>query len=192
MADLYQRLELTHRATTDQIRASYRRLAKRWHPDVCAEANAEERFIAITEAYEILIDPVKRAYYDRTKESPSPKRVRRSKQARYERKVRNEQQKARRKASSYSKESYENFQHSYFDSPAAYYAPKFLGCFGIGIVGMIVLTLEFLLLEYFDLPSKVIFPMFFVSIFALIIGGTWASVQFDSWHNAWQRKRKKK
>jgi curved DNA-binding protein len=55
---------LTDTATTDEIKAAYRRLARKFHPDVSKEKNAEERFKSINEAYEALKDPEKRKAYD--------------------------------------------------------------------------------------------------------------------------------
>src|SRR6185503_15006766 len=51
-------------AAPDDIKRAYRRLARKYHPDVSKEPNAEERFKEIGEAYEVLRDPEKRAAYD--------------------------------------------------------------------------------------------------------------------------------
>ena len=51
-------------ATQDEIKRSYRKLARKYHPDVSKESDAEERFKALGEAYEVLKDPEKRAAYD--------------------------------------------------------------------------------------------------------------------------------
>src|ERR1044072_9385609 len=50
-------------ASPDDIKRAYRRLARKYHPDVSKEKNAEERFKEIGEAYEVLRDPEKRAAY---------------------------------------------------------------------------------------------------------------------------------
>ena len=57
---------MTREATADDIRRAYRRLAKEYHPDV--NPDGEDRFKKITEAYELLLDPDRRAEYDRTHE----------------------------------------------------------------------------------------------------------------------------
>ena len=62
--DYYAVMEVPPEATPDEIKKAYRRLARRYHPDVSKETNAEERFKALGEAYEVLKDPEKRAEYD--------------------------------------------------------------------------------------------------------------------------------
>jgi curved DNA-binding protein len=63
--DYYETLGVSRDASQDDIRAAYRRLARQNHPDVNKSPEAEERFKEISEAYEVLRDPEKRAQYDR-------------------------------------------------------------------------------------------------------------------------------
>ena len=65
MADYYEVLGVGRDASDDDIKKSYRRLAMQWHPDKNSAPEAEDRFKAITEAYDVLRDPQKRAAYDR-------------------------------------------------------------------------------------------------------------------------------
>ncbi|MGH8076485.1 MAG: DnaJ C-terminal domain-containing protein [Lysobacter sp.] len=62
--DYYETLGLEPNAGEAEIKTAYRRLARKFHPDVSKEAGAEERFKAVNEAYEALRDPQKRAAYD--------------------------------------------------------------------------------------------------------------------------------
>lgn len=61
---LYQTLEINENATSEAIKKAYRKLARKYHPDINKEKGAEEKFKEITAAYEILSDPQKRAQYD--------------------------------------------------------------------------------------------------------------------------------
>jgi molecular chaperone DnaJ len=66
MADYYAILEVQRGASDDDIKKSYRKLAMKYHPDRNnGSKEAEERFKEITEAYDVLRDPQKRAAYDR-------------------------------------------------------------------------------------------------------------------------------
>lgn len=63
--DYYQILGIPRSAAEDDVKNAYRKLARKFHPDVSKEPNAEERFKEIGEAYEVLKDKEKRAAYDR-------------------------------------------------------------------------------------------------------------------------------
>src|SRR5216683_2561649 len=63
--DYYEVLGVSRNASDEELKKSFRRLAKQYHPDANKEQGAETRFIEINEAYEVLSDPQKRAAYDR-------------------------------------------------------------------------------------------------------------------------------
>jgi len=63
--DYYQTLDLKKDASQDDIKRAYRKLARKFHPDVNKSPDAEEKFKELGEAYEVLQDPEKRAAYDK-------------------------------------------------------------------------------------------------------------------------------
>lgn len=67
--DYYKTLGISQNASDDEIKKAYRRLARRYHPDVSEEPDAEAQFKRIAEAYEVLKDPEKRKLYDQLGEN---------------------------------------------------------------------------------------------------------------------------
>jgi curved DNA-binding protein len=63
--DYYQLLGVSRAADAKEIQRAYRKLARKYHPDVNKEAGAEDKFKRISEAYHVLTDPESRAQYDR-------------------------------------------------------------------------------------------------------------------------------
>ncbi len=62
--DLYEVLGVSKGASDDEIKKAYRKLSKKFHPDINKEAGAEDKFKEVAEAYEVLSDANKRAAYD--------------------------------------------------------------------------------------------------------------------------------
>jgi len=64
VSDYYDILSIPRNADDKEVKKAYRNLARKYHPDVCKEPGAEEKFKQINEAYSVLSDPQKRAQYD--------------------------------------------------------------------------------------------------------------------------------
>ncbi|MFA8439599.1 molecular chaperone DnaJ [Pueribacillus sp. YX66] len=62
--DYYEVLGIDKNASADEIKKAYRKLARKYHPDVSKDPDAEEKFKEVKEAYETLNDPNKKAHYD--------------------------------------------------------------------------------------------------------------------------------
>src|SRR5690348_1102253 len=85
--DYYKTLDVPRNATPEAIKVAYRRLARKYHPDVSREPLAELRFKEVGEAYKVLKDPATRAAYDlipcptsyqsRSRPEPKPQATRR-------------------------------------------------------------------------------------------------------------------
>lgn len=62
--DYYEVLGVDQNASVDEVKKAYRKLARKYHPDVNKEADAEDKFKEVKEAYDTLSDPQKKARYD--------------------------------------------------------------------------------------------------------------------------------
>ncbi|NWI25434.1 DNJB8 protein, partial [Sula dactylatra] len=78
MVDYYKVLGLQKSASQDDVKKSYHKLALKWHPDKnpSNKEEAEKKFKAIAAAYEVLSDPQKRSFYDRSVKESRSHRVR--------------------------------------------------------------------------------------------------------------------
>ena len=64
MKKLYEILDVSETATEEELKKAYRKLARKYHPDICKDPECEEKFKELNTAYEILKDPEKRKQYD--------------------------------------------------------------------------------------------------------------------------------
>ena len=183
MYNLYEILGLTHTATQQEIKEAYRVLAKRYHPDVSKMANAEEKFIVITEAYEILKDPEIRRRYDLTSASPNPKKT--TGRERYEDTA--YRAAARKKAREASKKPYRKREHEYFETYAAFLFPKMLGCFGLVLVAILIMFIAGIIFLYLGLDLGFVFFVWIILIPIIAIN----QINFNDWHNRRQKRKAK-
>ena len=95
--DPYKLLEVHRRASQEEIRQAYRRMARKHHPDVSKEPGATARFQEINLAYEILSDPVRRREIDRRTAAAEAAEAS-SKTAQRARQERNRERRRRREA----------------------------------------------------------------------------------------------
>jgi len=70
--DYYRTLGVAREAPADDVKKAYRKLARKYHPDVSREPDAEKRMKEVNEAYEVLSDPEKRAAYDQLGKNHQP------------------------------------------------------------------------------------------------------------------------
>ncbi len=69
--DYYELLGIDKDSTKEEVKKAYRKLAKKYHPDINkTDPHAKEKFIEIKEAYDILVDPIKRKAYDQLRNNP--------------------------------------------------------------------------------------------------------------------------
>lgn len=72
----YQTLEISSRASQQEVKDAYRRLAKRFHPDICDKEVNKERIVEINQAYEILGDRHQRQQYDLSRDAANFRGIR--------------------------------------------------------------------------------------------------------------------
>lgn len=114
MKDYYKILELEFGADILAVKKAYRRLALKYHPDKNKEPNASQKFIEITEAYEVLRDPLKKGEYDRLYEAyfrtkPQKQYAEQSYEQTYQQKQQEWADFGREKAKEYSSIPFEEF-----------------------------------------------------------------------------------
>lgn len=155
----YKILGLKSGASQAEIKGAYRRLAKKYHPDICKEPDAEEKFIEITEAYDLLLgggSPVSEFNFSGTEEvHKTPEEKRRERARAY----------ANMRYSTFKKNN-AAFQKSWYFVPVKYtiYLVILLS-YGLA-VGVLLIPLWAWLITR---DSSVALPLIIVSFFSAII-----------------------
>lgn len=118
----YSILNVSRNATSKEIKIAYRKLAMEWHPDKNKSNNAHSQFIKINEAYEILIDPLKRVEYDKI--------LKTDREVLVSEQFSKWQNNAKSKAETYAEMDFDKYKSKVIDELklAASYTPA-LGCF---------------------------------------------------------------
>jgi hypothetical protein len=148
----YQLLGVGAKANPDEIKRAYRLRAKEFHPDLNPAPNASERFIQISEAYEILSDPRKRQTYDQrlsTPHRPSEQEARaRQREAAYRQWV----SEAQHRAQQYAKMEYGRFYKSRFEAAEArtFLYLQFLVFGMVMLIGTFFISLPVMAFFYVD------------------------------------------
>jgi DnaJ-class molecular chaperone len=158
----YHKLGLSPQASLNQIKSTYRTLAKKYHPDVSKIPDARTKFIEISEAYHYLTNKLtgKGTYVKQRKQE-----YERQKQAVYEDWLRKKQQEARERARQYADLSYEEFTNSeIFKKAVVFFSKKILGF----IISMIVMILIILLVSIFSIELAVVLLFLSLPIVALV------------------------
>lgn len=153
MDDYYSTLGVPKTATQDEIKKAYKKLAFKFHPDVCKDFNAHEKFIKINEAYEFLSNPEKRAFYDNLRSSSN-------KSSKQNEQYQEWQEKARSTAKQNAQTEFSKYKQSVLDNlTQAYKTTKKgaeIGCglyFGLTFLGSALFGI-YKYIEYWVLVSQ--------------------------------------
>jgi hypothetical protein len=130
LKDYYSILGLKSTASTDEIKKAYKKLAFKYHPDVSSFNNAHNKFIEISEAYEILSDDVKRLNYDNLNQSDFSEASYSRNYSTYQK----HKKEAERTAEQYSETDFNKFKTSILDTMFKVYNTTKKGVqFGCGL-----------------------------------------------------------
>ncbi len=110
MPTYYERLNVSQSASTDEIKKSFRKLAKKYHPDINPKEDAAEKFIAIEEAYSCLSDSKSRSAYDRLLKLQQTGRSQTTAHQKYQRDVKRKTKKGREYGERHARMNYNQFK----------------------------------------------------------------------------------
>ncbi len=140
----YEILEISPDANETEIKKAFRTLAKRYHPDVSKEPDAETHFKLLYIAYDILQDPYKRKLYDELQHLKS------SAEEEHDTSFNQWHNNANTHAGRYSRMKYEEFDNTFL-SKIVFHTNQtiaFLFCFGLLVLGMVTFGLCFIFFKH--------------------------------------------
>lgn len=174
----YHILGIDAKAKPDDIKRAYRQRAKQYHPDLNPAPGASEQFIQITEAYEILYDPRKRAAYDQRLSTPARTREQPSQAEQREAAYRQWVSDAQRRAQHYAQMEYTRFYKSRFEAAEArtFLYLQFLVFAMVMLIGTFFISLPLLAFFYVDWKC-IFFAVILVPMALKIYSQGWRGLQ---------------
>ncbi|MCX6350406.1 MAG: DnaJ domain-containing protein [Bacteroidetes bacterium] len=169
----YEILGVDAYADVGEIKSAFRKLARKYHPDVNKDHDAKTRFELIYIAYEILTDPMKRRFYDELQEGKKA-----------DISFTDYETSARTQAGSFSAMDYEDFDETVL-SKIQFHANQSVGlffCFGLLFMGMLLALLAYYFLHQpFDGAKTICFLAFVAASLFLFYGSRGLLKVFETW-----------
>jgi VIT1/CCC1 family predicted Fe2+/Mn2+ transporter len=176
----YQILELPYNSTAEEIKRAYRRLARKFHPDVSTLPNAREKFIELTEAYEYLINKLK---FEEDKKKAASEPFDNDAQSTIDAWLIQERERIRARARKHANMKYRNFRGTK-EYKATNYGINFFSIFTFIIGTVIVFTAIFGTYIQYQINPLQMSPSYIIS--AIIIGIMGVAITSFSGYRLWK------
>jgi hypothetical protein len=174
----YQLLGIGSKSNPDEIKRAFRARAKEFHPDLNPSPGASERFIQVTEAYEILSDPRKRTAYDQRPAAPTRPNDQADPARQREQAYREWVVEAQQRGQRYAKMEYRRFYNSKFEAAEArtYLYLQFLVVGTIMLIATFFISLPVMAFYYVDWKC-IFFAIIAIPMALKIYGQGWRGLQ---------------